>query len=145
MNIENIDDIDFYWRQIFQALKKASKPLLEKHSLTKVDANILYMLSRNAKISKVELAQALSFKPSSLTRSLDRLVEHHYVTRISDDNDRRYVTLSLTEQGQGIINQYIAGMRSFWQKALAKMDVDNIQAFSLQLHTVFTTINHQEK
>ena len=102
MNIQSVDNIAAYCRQIFHVLKRASKPILEELGLTKVDAKILLMLYKQPESTKTELAERLCFDANSLTRSLDRLVDMKAVNRITAREDNRFIKLSLTDKGNSI-------------------------------------------
>lgn len=140
MNIQSIDNINIYWKRIFHALKKLSKPVLEALSLTKVDANILLALSKTKELTKAELAEHLSFEPNSLTRSLDRLIEINLINRVVDKSDRRFIKLSLTKKGHEIAHQYIKAMRNIWIKLFDDIDENEIKQLEIILEKIFATL-----
>ncbi len=137
MDDMTIDNINVQWKQIFHALKKASKPILNELGLTKVDANILLALNEKKQKTKAELAEHLSFEPSSLTRSLDRLIELNLIRRATDEKDRRFIRISLTNKGKNITNQYIKFMRNIWFKALKDIDKNEIAILKITLKKIF--------
>lgn len=137
---KSIDNINIYWKQIFHALKKSSKPILEELSLTKVDANILLALSRTQESTKAELAQYLSFEPNSLTRSLDRLIDINLVKRLVDQDDRRFIKLSLTDKGHTVANNYIEAMRNVWVDLFADLKASEIKQLESTLERIFLTL-----
>jgi DNA-binding MarR family transcriptional regulator len=140
MNLDLIDEINIIWRQIVHALKRATKPILENHDLNRVDSSILMVLSLHPNITKAELAEKLSFTPSSLTRSLDRMVSLNYVERCSDEQDSRYIRLSLSSSGKSIKTKYQNAMRAVWKDALS--DISNKEQIELLniLRTLKTTL-----
>ncbi len=46
-----------------------------------------------------QLAQTLELDPGSASRAVDAMVKQGYLERVTDPQDRRYVTISLTEAG----------------------------------------------
>ena len=136
MDTDTINNINFYWKQIFHAFKKSSKPVLAKLGLTKVDANILLSLSDGSEETKAELAQHLSFKPNSLTRSLDRLIELDLVKRAVDIEDQRFIRLSLTNKGKKLARVYIFNMRNLWIEMLNGIGQKEVKAFETTLQKI---------
>ena len=143
MNIKSIDNINLYWKQIFHAFKRASKPILEELDLTKVDANILLVLSRQAKISKAELAEKLYFEANSLTRSLDRLVEMGAIHRTTAKEDKRFITLSLTSKGKTISENCIHSLRNIWIQLLGSISEKEIKALESILFKILQNVEHK--
>ena len=48
------------------------------------------------------VANKLSITPGTLTTSVNKLIDKEFVTRARDSDDRRIVTLSLTERGREV-------------------------------------------
>ncbi|CAM4370996.1 DNA-binding MarR family transcriptional regulator [Paenibacillus endophyticus] len=65
-----------------------------------IQSHILYELGKRPNISLNDLAQLLMTDTSSLSRQVQQLVEHNLINRLPDPNDRRYVVLSLTADGE---------------------------------------------
>ncbi|WP_303448999.1 MarR family winged helix-turn-helix transcriptional regulator [Oceanobacillus profundus] len=68
--------------------------------ITVLQSHIIYELDKNPRISLIDLAEKLAMDTGMLSRQINKVVELGYVSRIPDPNDRRYVVLSLTEEGQ---------------------------------------------
>lgn len=56
-------------------------------------------IGRGGALSLNELADRLGLDKSTMSRTLNQLVELGYADRTADANDRRYVTISLTDEG----------------------------------------------
>lgn len=56
-------------------------------------------------ISLIELANLLNLDKSTMSRTVNNLVKHGLVNRHIDTGNRRYVKLTLTEQGQVVFNK----------------------------------------
>ncbi len=140
MDLQLIDNINIYWKQIFHSLKKASRPILDELGLTKVDANILLALIGQKEKTKAQLAQHLSFEPNSLTRSLERLIELKLVKSVTDKKDRRFIKISSTNKGSKLANQYIKCMRSIWVKALNDIDKREVERLEATLSKMFSNL-----
>lgn len=99
MNTELIQTFIDTWGQAALLWQRLRRPILEREQLTQTDKRILYGLYRLKQATKKELAQSVVLEHSSLTRSLDRLEQKGLIARISSEEDKRYVELSLTQAG----------------------------------------------
>jgi len=61
--------------------------------------HVLLELDDSGPTSLVALAEALRLDKSTVSRTVETLVSHGLVDRISDTGDRRYVVLKLTDEG----------------------------------------------
>src|SRR5690554_6773377 len=59
-------------------------------------------IGRSEKISLVDLADILYVDKSTMSRTVNNLVEAGLAVRELDANDRRYVTIQLTENGRSV-------------------------------------------
>jgi DNA-binding MarR family transcriptional regulator len=67
--------------------------------ITVTQSHIVYELSKTPNISLQTLAEKLLMDTGLLSRQINKLVELHFISRVPDPNDRRYVLLSLTDDG----------------------------------------------
>ncbi len=96
--------------------------LLQKDSaqccgVSVIHSHIIYEISRRTRLSLNELSEALSVDTSTLSRQVQQLVEAGLVGRLPDPQDRRYVVLSLTAEGEhqaeavsGLMEDYIRNL-----------------------------------
>jgi DNA-binding MarR family transcriptional regulator len=61
--------------------------------------SLLFNIGRNQPVSAGELATSEGVSPPSVTRSLNRLIELGYVSRVADPSDRRAALIRLTDAG----------------------------------------------
>jgi len=94
---------------------------------------VMVILSNHGRMRAGALAELVGTAPSTLTRSLDRMVVAGWLTREANPESRREVLVELTEQGKtlvdtvtesrraeitAIVNRMSAGQRSALTKAL---------------------------
>lgn len=77
-------------------------------------------------ISLIDLANLLNLDKSTMSRTVNSLVNHRLVERLIDTDNRRYVKIKLTEEGQG---------------AFAKINA----IFDLYLKGVFESISENKR
>lgn len=78
--------------------------------LTGPQFHMLALIARTDSCNVSYLADALEVKPSAITVMVDRLVQNGYVQRRHDEQDRRSVLLSVTEEGAEVFEE--AGKKS---------------------------------
>lgn len=68
-------------------------------AINKTQINILMCINENNEKSMSEISLMNGLEKSSFTRSVDYLEKYGFITRNSPENDRRKITLSLTNKG----------------------------------------------
>ncbi len=67
---------------------------------------VLKELSLKEEPTMSELGRSISMDPSTLTRTVDKLVQKDFVVRKSDPKDRRMVRVAITGEGRKIISKF---------------------------------------
>jgi len=83
--------------------------------------NALVEIGRAKSISLVELAEAIGLGSSTISRTVNHLVNAEMVSREVDPSNRRYITISLTEDGQQIFDGIETGMNLYYKQILRKI------------------------
>ena len=81
--------------------------LRENHDLALVEFEAMVRLGRSPdrQMSMSDLAGQMVLTSGGITRLVDRLIEHGYVTRVSCPSDRRVQWAQLTDQGLATVSQ----------------------------------------
>jgi DNA-binding MarR family transcriptional regulator len=66
---------------------------------------ILRFLSESGRSYMTEMVDSLTISRPQMTASADKLISLGYVSRVSDDNDRRKIYLVITERGKTLVGQ----------------------------------------
>ena len=106
MKREVLKDLVTSMRESTQLLKGKIKPILKEYDLTKVDAKVMMIVKKKEAKTKAEIAEYLNFEPASLTRSIDRLVARKILNRFEDDQDKRYVRIELSSEGENLAKEF---------------------------------------
>jgi len=72
--------------------------------------------ARRNRISLVDLATLLNLDNSTMSRTVNNLVNNSMVERQLDPNDRRYITIRLTQQGLEQFHGIESGMGEYFMK-----------------------------
>jgi DNA-binding MarR family transcriptional regulator len=80
----------------------------------------------DAAVSAGQLARAADLHPATVTAMLDLLEEQGLVVRRRSDVDRRSVLVTLTPQGQALLDRKRAEWRARWSDVLKEVDAADI-------------------
>ena len=78
----------------------------EFRDMTTNDMHIVEAIGLGEAKRSSEVAKLMSVTTGTLTRAVDGLVEHGYVTRTRSDKDKRVVYLTLTERGKAAFEHH---------------------------------------
>ncbi|HBE78945.1 MAG TPA: MarR family transcriptional regulator [Firmicutes bacterium] len=84
----------------------------------------LLEIARKEQISLVEVAAGLGLDTSTLSRMVNNLVNLGLVNRVLNPNDRRYISLSLTEQGKRLCNSLETSISNYILKILGAIPAE---------------------
>lgn len=70
-----------------------------------------------------EVATALGVHPSTATRTCDRLVAARLISRNDDPDDRRYLALTVTDEGRELVDSVYSARRKAIADTLERMPV----------------------
>ena len=91
-------------RKIIQAIDIHSRMLNKSFGLTGPQLIVLQEISKQDKISVTPLSKITSLSQATVTDITKRLEKKGYLVRIKREDDKRSVSLSLSEAGKEIIN-----------------------------------------
>lgn len=115
MDVEKISRL----RQKFRELELEIGNLLKKDhmcfGLTLSQCHVLMEIGKKGEASIVELASALKLDSSSLSRTIEAMVNLGIVERTQNPNDRRYVAISLTKKGLNLFTSIENSYNSFFK------------------------------
>ena len=125
--------------QMMRALlhvRAASSEPWNETNLTLPQIRVLSLLAGHAEgLNGRGLASLLGVGPSAVSPLVDRLVDHGYVRREEDRQDRRITRLLLTPDGATVLHQMAAGRREVLAEVLRKLEPEELavveRAFAL--------------
>lgn len=103
--------------------------LLEKSeaaccALSLTQCHALVEVGRNKSLSLNELAGQLQLDKSTLSRSVNQMVDESLFKRDLQSDDRRYVSIELTEKGQTLYDNTEQTMNNYYEKILESLPAD---------------------
>lgn len=95
--------------------------IVRQHGLRVVEWRVLACLSDRTAIATTELAEKSLCEQSRMTRILDQMVEKGLLERSLDNQDRRRIRVSLTQDGQNLADILVAAARAHEARLLAEL------------------------
>ncbi|MFC5649223.1 MarR family winged helix-turn-helix transcriptional regulator [Paenibacillus solisilvae] len=90
--------------------------------LTGPQCYILKLISEEKRATASLLAERMEVKPSAITVMIDRLVQHGFVRRLTDEQDRRVTLLLLTDKAALALEKVLANSRDIFGKLLLTLE-----------------------
>lgn len=84
--------------------------------ISMAQCHALVEIGRAGSISLVDLATLLNLDNSTMSRTVNNLVNNSMVERQLDPNDRRYITIRLTQEGLEQFHGIESGMGEYFMK-----------------------------
>jgi len=85
-------------------------------SITVSQCQTLIQIGKKDEVSIVELASILGLDASSLSRTINSMVNIGLVSRILNPSDRRFVSITLTENGKNLFEKIENSYNSYYSK-----------------------------
>jgi len=86
--------------------------------LTLAQCHTLLEVGYKREVSLIDLATSFGLDTSTLSRMIQGLVVLGLVNRLTNEKDRRYVAISLTEQGRQLFDQIEARFNTYFAQVL---------------------------
>ncbi|MED4203627.1 MarR family transcriptional regulator [Neobacillus mesonae] len=110
-------DMNYIWKDIFNRQFPGSQ------------SHILFLLERNGPKKMSEVAELLHLTPGAVTTASDKLIEHGYIARIRDEQDRRVVYLDMTNKGREAITELQEEGRMAMKKVFSHLSDKDLEFF----------------
>lgn len=108
--------------------------------ITLAQCSILLELFNKENTSIVELASALRLDTSTLSRTVDNMVNNGLVKRVLNEEDRRYVSVTLTEHGKAMGDAINSIYDTYYEKIFEHIPEKKHQQVIDSLFTFFEAV-----
>lgn len=113
-------------------------------SITLAQCHALVEIGRATNLSLNTLAELLNIDSSSMSRTVNNLVHRDLVKRDIDPLDRRYVTISLTENGKTLFQNIEEQMNRYFTKIYDCIPEDTRDQVINSIQILLTAISEVE-
>jgi len=102
--MKDYDEILVALRRITRAIDLHSKRLQKETGLTTSQSLVMDIISKLGSPSPSTIAREMVLSQATVTSLLDRLTKSELVVRVKSDQDKRSVTVDLTERGRELVS-----------------------------------------
>jgi DNA-binding MarR family transcriptional regulator len=117
-----------YLRELIRILVR-NLGILEKGEIpccgvTISQCHTIVEIGRSGEVSLNELAEILNLDKSTMSRTVNNLVDQNFVIRDIPSEDRRYVKIKLTEEGYKVFKTIENNMEAYYKNILDSIPID---------------------
>lgn len=114
VDVEPITRLREYTQSLAKKLGAFDKDDASCCGITVSQYRVLLEISKNSHISINKLAQILDLDKSTMSRMVTNLVEKGWATRDIDQQDRRYMSVKLTDEGRNLVGAIESRINRFY-------------------------------
>lgn len=120
--------------------RKFVRPLEQqvKYGLTPLQLHVMTILSEHDYLSMTELSQETRMCKQQMTPLIDKLMEHGFVSREPDVNDRRLLRISLTPEGARFLKDTRATVVKILKDRIEGLEEHDLERLDQALEDLFT-------
>ncbi len=142
---EAIAWINWYLRCLSQAGEIYSRELEKRYRVSQPQLSCLLALHRYGGMPISKLAAGVRVEPSTLTGIVDRLETKGLVQRERSRNDRRVVTVNLTEAGTALVGESPNVMPKSIVEGLNNLSDEDVTNIISSLHTLVSMLGYEPR
>jgi len=130
-------------RDSMRRYKENTQTSQELFNLSITQLHYLHAIKERTNITVTELAELFGVQKSTVTVTVNKLLQSGFIEKLTSQDDLRVVYVSLTEQGKKIIELEDTGYRQFAASILAMLDKEEQATFTYLLNKVTNTITRK--
>ena len=132
-------------RNLERKIGMLDEPKRNHHNITLAQCHALVEIGRAKALSLVQLAEILQLEKSTVSRIVECLVKAQMINRNTDSLDRRYITISLTKDGEKVFREVETTMDSLYKRILQNIAEDKQAAVMESIQILIQAIQPLEK
>ena len=131
-------------RRMFQVFNDYSKKAKRETGLTGPQLWAIKIIAENAPVKVSELARLMFVRPATVVGILDRLEKKGLAARTRSREDRRVVTVELTQAGKDLVNQAPEVVQGHLVKGLETLSAHRLLLIEDGMEQLVTILGAQE-
>jgi len=134
--------IDRFWESfppVWDKIRGNIRVIVTDHFDISVEQFHILRHIRKGAGSVSELAAVKQISRSGVSQAIDILVEKGLITRRQSQDDRRYVVLELTPDGNAMLNAIFSENRNWMRGKLTSLSLDELSCISLGMEVLKRT------
>ena len=120
------ESVPHIWHTVRRHILKVAT---EEFNITVEQFHILRRI-RRGRDSVSQISEAKHISRPAISRSVDALANKGYITRTQNPQDRRHVQLSLTEEGEALVDAIFGNVSQWMGEQLSTLGEDELEEIS---------------
>lgn len=141
--VKAINIISESMRESMRKYKEDTQNSKELFSLSITQLHYLHVIKERTNVTITELAEIFGVQKSTVTVTVNKLLQSGFIEKLTSNSDLRVVYVSLTEKGKEIIELEDRGYRQFAADILAMLKEEEQTTFTFLLNKVINNITRR--
>lgn len=141
--VRAINIISESMRESMRRYKEDTPNAKELFNLSITQLHYLHVIRERAQVTITELAEIFGVQKSTVTVTVNKLLQCGFIEKLTPKNDLRVVYVSLTARGKEIIEMEDRGYHQFAAAILAMLSEEEQNTFTSLLNKVLDNITRQ--
>lgn len=138
--VKAINIISESMRESMRRYKNDTQNSKELFNLSITQLHYLHVIKERTNVTITELAEIFGVQKSTVTVTVNKLLQWGFIEKLTSKDDLRVVYVSLTEKGKEIIELEDKGYRQFAADILAMLNKEEQITFTFLLNKVTNNI-----
>jgi len=145
MNTDNTNELAEAMFQVFRLMKEEMSFVTNVTHLSILQIHTLIFLCHSKEVTMSDIAEHFHVELPSATSLLNKLCDQKLVKRTADENDRRLVKVSLTNQGKVLLKQVMKERKVKLEKVLSYLSVQERKDLLTILKTLQSRLQKKDE
>lgn len=141
ITMENVDLLRNLMRAFDKNIGALEKTQLACCGATIGQCHAVMEIGLAGQISLIDLANVLNLDKSTMSRTVNGLVENEWIERITDPENRRYVKLTLSQKGQLLHEQISSVLNAYFGNIMKDIPEDKREQVAESLELLIHALN----
>ena len=141
--VKAINIISESMRESMRRYKEDTQDSKELFNLSITQLHYLHVIRERKDVTITELAEIFGVQKSTVTVTVNKLLQCGFIEKLTSKDDLRVVYVSLTEKGKEIIELEDRGYRQFAANLLAMLNEEERITFTFLLNKVTNNITRK--
>ncbi|MCU7557114.1 MarR family transcriptional regulator [Macrococcus capreoli] len=135
---QTIITLEFELRRLADIIKNEGRSELKKHNITDTQFIAIQWIKEAGPLNIGTLAKHMNLAVSSTSELVDTLSAHGFAERIKNLDDRRKVSIQLTDKGAAIIKAVILKRQNYLNNLIHESNSEALPALQELIHTLYS-------
>ncbi|WP_414042799.1 MarR family winged helix-turn-helix transcriptional regulator [Macrococcus sp. EM39E] len=141
----SIITLEYELRRLADIIKNEGRSELKKQNITDTQFIAIQWIKEVGPLNIGSLAKHMNLAISSTSELVDSLSNNGFAERIKNLEDRRKVSIQLTDKGESVIEAVILKRQMFLNKLVEESIIEELPILNEQIHKLYSATEEGEK